>query len=404
MVSPEEWAGAPTQQGHTIADRLDDPALAAVSLFNYVDARDAAEFVDGLARRRRQSRTATTFFVGADDALAHAPLAELLPRFLPGSRRRRRRSRSRGDAPAFSRADAPQTCSAGAPRRRWRNELAAATPPPTRPPPNRAAHDPIAFDGVLFFPVTPFDAAGRVDLDVLRDARRVAARHALPAASSPPAAPASSTRFAVAEAAAVVRHDRRRRRHGAGPRSSPAPGGSLGTAMELARAAAGGGRRRAPPPAALPRPAAAGRAGRLRRGVAAASEPARRSSTTGARARYTPTRCAASRRTRRCRLQGRRRRRRPAQDIVLAVRAEPGAATSPFFNGLLTAELTQAAYRGLGIPLYSSAAFAMVPELATLHYRAYSEATRRPRLASARRSSTARWCACATRPRGSASR
>ncbi len=50
-----------------------------------------------------------------------------------------------------------------------------------------------------------------------------------------------------------------------------------------------------------------------------------------------------------------------------------------FFNGLLTAELSQGAYRGIGIPLYSSAAFAMIPEVAALHYRAYTdgdEATR----------------------------
>jgi 5-dehydro-4-deoxyglucarate dehydratase len=44
-----------------------------------------------------------------------------------------------------------------------------------------------------------------------------------------------------------------------------------------------------------------------------------------------------------------------------------------FFNGLLTAELSQGAYRGIGIPLYSSAAFAMIPEVAALHYRAYTD-------------------------------
>ncbi|MGQ3257468.1 MAG: 5-dehydro-4-deoxyglucarate dehydratase, partial [Microbacterium aurantiacum] len=59
-----------------------------------------------------------------------------------------------------------------------------------------------------------------------------------------------------------------------------------------------------------------------------------------------------------------------AQQIVRAVRAE-GRADFAFFNGLLTAELTQAAYRGIGIPLYSSAAFAMIPEVANAYYRAY---------------------------------
>jgi 5-dehydro-4-deoxyglucarate dehydratase len=59
-----------------------------------------------------------------------------------------------------------------------------------------------------------------------------------------------------------------------------------------------------------------------------------------------------------------------AQEIVSAVRAT-GREDFAFFNGLLTAELTQGAYRGLGIPLYSSAAFAMAPEIAKAYYDAY---------------------------------
>lgn len=59
-----------------------------------------------------------------------------------------------------------------------------------------------------------------------------------------------------------------------------------------------------------------------------------------------------------------------AQEIVSAV-AATGRTDFLFFNGLLTAELTQGAYRGLGMPLYSSAAFAMAPEIATAYYRAY---------------------------------
>lgn len=61
-----------------------------------------------------------------------------------------------------------------------------------------------------------------------------------------------------------------------------------------------------------------------------------------------------------------------AQEIVTAVRAT-GRADFAFFNGLLTAELSQGAYRGLGMPLYSSAAFAMAPEIATAYYRAYMD-------------------------------
>jgi 5-dehydro-4-deoxyglucarate dehydratase len=44
-----------------------------------------------------------------------------------------------------------------------------------------------------------------------------------------------------------------------------------------------------------------------------------------------------------------------------------------FFNGLLTAELSQAAYRAVGVPLYSSAVFAMAPDIATAFYRAYRD-------------------------------
>ena len=59
-----------------------------------------------------------------------------------------------------------------------------------------------------------------------------------------------------------------------------------------------------------------------------------------------------------------------AQEIVTAIAAS-GREEFLLFNGLLTAELTQGAYRGLGIPLYSSAAFAMAPEIAKAYYDAY---------------------------------
>ncbi|QFG23243.1 5-dehydro-4-deoxyglucarate dehydratase [Actinomadura sp. WMMB 499] len=50
------------------------------------------------------------------------------------------------------------------------------------------------------------------------------------------------------------------------------------------------------------------------------------------------------------------------QRIVLAIRETRDGFL--FFNGLPTAELTQPAYRAIGVPLYSSAAFAFVPEVA----------------------------------------
>lgn len=59
-----------------------------------------------------------------------------------------------------------------------------------------------------------------------------------------------------------------------------------------------------------------------------------------------------------------------AQEFVLAA-ASAGRPEVLFFNGLLTAELSQSAYAGVGVPLYSSAVFAMAPEIANAFYRAY---------------------------------
>jgi 5-dehydro-4-deoxyglucarate dehydratase len=60
-----------------------------------------------------------------------------------------------------------------------------------------------------------------------------------------------------------------------------------------------------------------------------------------------------------------------AQQLVLAARSA-GRRDLLFFNGLLTAEMTQAAYRAIGIPLYSSAVFAAAPAIATAFYSAYA--------------------------------
>src|SRR5215472_5599135 len=56
--------------------------------------------------------------------------------------------------------------------------------------------------------------------------------------------------------------------------------------------------------------------------------------------------------------------------IVRAVRDERGAEQFWFFNGLPTAEVTQRAYRAIGVPLYSSAAFAFAPRVALAYYEA----------------------------------
>ncbi|MFI1717199.1 5-dehydro-4-deoxyglucarate dehydratase [Streptomyces litmocidini] len=56
------------------------------------------------------------------------------------------------------------------------------------------------------------------------------------------------------------------------------------------------------------------------------------------------------------------------QRIVSAVRAE--GLDLLYFNGLPSAELTGAAYRGIGVTLYSSAVFCFAPDLALAYHRA----------------------------------
>ncbi|YCK41368.1 5-dehydro-4-deoxyglucarate dehydratase [Actinomadura sp. ATCC 39365] len=58
------------------------------------------------------------------------------------------------------------------------------------------------------------------------------------------------------------------------------------------------------------------------------------------------------------------------QRIILTVRAAAPARDFTFFNGLPTAELTVPAYRGLGVSLYSSAVFAFAPEIALAFHKA----------------------------------
>jgi len=121
VIAPEEWEGAPTQQGHTVLERLDDPALSAVALFNYVDARDAGEFVRRWFERAEGIPNGSVFFVGAPDSLVRGPVGEALAACVPGA----------GEAavslgptdPVFSSALAEQLLGWRA-RRTWRTELA----------------------------------------------------------------------------------------------------------------------------------------------------------------------------------------------------------------------------------------------------------------------------------------
>ncbi|NVI91642.1 NAD(P)-dependent oxidoreductase [Actinomadura sp. BRA 177] len=122
VIAPEEWEGAPTQSGHTLRERLDRPEIGSVSLFNYLDARDAGEFIGALlAQLPELERNGEVFFAGAGDALAREPLAELLPRFFPATEEAA--GALTGASPAFSAAKAERLLGWTA-KRSWRTELA----------------------------------------------------------------------------------------------------------------------------------------------------------------------------------------------------------------------------------------------------------------------------------------
>jgi nucleoside-diphosphate-sugar epimerase len=120
VVAPEDWEGAPTQDGRTIRERLDHPEHAAAALFNYVDARDAADLVLALLDPPDGVGGGEVFLAGADDALAREPLADLLPRHHPGLADLA--AGLTGSRPAFSSAKARRLLG-WAPRRSWRTEL-----------------------------------------------------------------------------------------------------------------------------------------------------------------------------------------------------------------------------------------------------------------------------------------
>ncbi|SFB53010.1 Nucleoside-diphosphate-sugar epimerase [Amycolatopsis marina] len=124
VVAPEEWHGAPTQGGGTVHERLTKPELAASSLFNYVDARDAADFVRLLLENVDEVPSGETFFVCAGDALAEEPLSLLLPRYTTVPTELARTLT--GTAPAFSTRKAERLLG-WRPRHNWRTEMGKTT-------------------------------------------------------------------------------------------------------------------------------------------------------------------------------------------------------------------------------------------------------------------------------------
>ncbi len=225
------------------------------------------------------------------------------------------------------------------------------------------------FDGILFFPVTPFDAAGHVDADLL--AAHVATGLAHGAGGVFPSCGTGEFHALSAGEAATVVATTVTAVAGAVPVVAGA-GGPLGHALEVARHAADAGADAllVLPPYLVGAPQA-GLVAYVEAIAAASDLPVIVYHRANAQFTADSMRRLAE---------------NPkvvgfkdgvgdigaAQLIVRAV-ARAGREDFAFFNGLLTAELTQAAYRGIGIALYSSAAFAMAPEVANAYYRAYIE-------------------------------
>jgi 5-dehydro-4-deoxyglucarate dehydratase len=223
------------------------------------------------------------------------------------------------------------------------------------------------FSGILFFPVTPFDGSDNVDTGLL--AQHVASGVEHGAGGVFPACGTGEFHaLSSAEAGLVVR-TAVSAVAGRVPVIAGA-GGPLGHAIEAARAAADAGADGllVLPPYLVGGPQD-GLVAYVERIAAASDLPVivyHR-----ANAQFTPA--AMRRLAQNPKVVGFKDGTGDVGTAQLIVRAVPDAGRDDFafFNGLLTAELTQSAYRGLGIPLYSSAAFAMIPEVAKAYYDAY---------------------------------
>ncbi|WP_228545870.1 NAD-dependent epimerase/dehydratase family protein [Microcella flavibacter] len=112
--------------------RLANPALSAVALFNYLDARDAADFVHEWGERASDVPNGEVLFVGAEDSLVREPVPEALARLVPGAAAHALRLGPTD--PVFSSARARELLG-WRPRRSWRSELGEAEHPAVAPEP-----------------------------------------------------------------------------------------------------------------------------------------------------------------------------------------------------------------------------------------------------------------------------
>lgn len=233
------------------------------------------------------------------------------------------------------------------------------------------------FDGILFFPVTPFDAQGRVDTGLLEQHIATTLAHR-PGGVFPACGTGEFHALSTSEVAAVVETAVRVVEHRV-PVVAGA-GGPLGHALEVARSAADAG---ADALLVLPPYLVSGTQAGLAAYVEAIAEASPLPVVVYHRGSAVYSVDTIRRLVANPKIVGFKDGVGDigaAQLIVRAV-ADEGRTDVAFFNGLLTAELTQGAYRGIGIPLYSSAAFAMAPDVANAYHRAYADGDEERRLA-----------------------
>ncbi|WP_166982605.1 5-dehydro-4-deoxyglucarate dehydratase [Paramicrobacterium fandaimingii] len=223
------------------------------------------------------------------------------------------------------------------------------------------------FDGVLFFPVTAYTDAGEVDAQLT--AEHIASRLTFsPGAVFAACGTGEFHALSATEVATVVRSA-----VSAVNKAAPViagTGGALGHAIECARGAADAGADAllVLPPYLVGHPIA-GTLAYVDAVIAASDLPV----IVYHRGSATLTRDAVRRLVDNERVIGLK---DGVGDIGLAheiarIVQNSGRDDLSLFNGLLTAELTQEAYRAIGVPLYSSAAFAMIPQVADAFYQAY---------------------------------
>jgi nucleoside-diphosphate-sugar epimerase len=119
---------APEEAEVRLRPRLENPEFAAGNLFNYVDVRDAAQAFRLAVEKDIPGYS--VFFAGAPDALAREPLAQLLPRFYPGTEKLA--ACLIGTRPAISNARAEAVLGYH-PRFSWRDILRLISSPERRP-------------------------------------------------------------------------------------------------------------------------------------------------------------------------------------------------------------------------------------------------------------------------------